>query len=120
MASPASKLSGVTWGYCKGVRGYFEWHRGHVRFKPVNYAPKRKSDGIQIIKDIEPFQNIAIDNGIVGGRKQRRDMMRAHGLTEVGNERPMEHPRDIADRKRDRPDRSIIESLKRHSGGKWL
>lgn len=114
-------LKGITWGYCKGVRGYFEWHRGHVRFRPASHAPRpRKSDGLQIIKDIEPYQNIAIDGKTIGGRKQHRDMLKAHDLVEVGNEKPRQHPRDIAAAARNRPDPRIVESLKRASGGKWL
>ena len=42
--------------------------------------------GPQIIKDIEPFRNVAIDhNEIIGGRKQKRDMMRARGVVECGD-----------------------------------
>ncbi|CAB4187841.1 hypothetical protein UFOVP1169_14 [uncultured Caudovirales phage] len=103
----------------KFTRGSWIWD-GEKLVEKSQYRNTRNQSKLQIIKDIEPFQNIAVDNGVIGGRKQRRDMMRAYGLTEVGNEKPMEHPRDIADRKRDRPDRSIVESLKRHSGGKWL
>ena len=111
-------LTGITWGYCKGVRGYFEWHRGRVRFVSAEQA--KKANSIQIIKDIEPFRNVAVDGKVVGGRKQRRDMMRAHGLTEVGNEKPREHPRDAAAKRFDRPMRDIVESLKKNSQGKWL
>lgn len=54
-------------------------------------APPRagKGHGLQVIKDIEPFQNIAVDGGYIGGRKQRRDMIKAHNLIEVGNEAPI-------------------------------
>ena len=44
-----------------------------------------KGRGLQIIPDIEPFVNVAIDNKVIGGRKQRRDMMRAHGVYEAGD-----------------------------------
>lgn len=111
-------LDSITWGYCKGVRGYFEWHRGHVRFRR---ADEVKSPGkLQIIKDIQPFQNVAVDNGYVGGRKQRRDMMKAHGLVEVGNEKPRPHPRDTSTQARNKPMREIVDSLKRASEGQWL
>lgn len=112
----------ITYGTFKGVRGYWVWKRGHCRFVKHDSVQRTASDGLQIIKDIEPFQNIAIDNGIVGGRRQKRDMMRAHGLTEVGNERPREAPLQtyINDRNGNRPDRSIVEALKKNSGGKWL
>lgn len=45
-----------------------------------------KGRGIQVIKDIEPYRAIGIDNSIVSGRKQHRDLLRAHGCIEVGNE----------------------------------
>lgn len=112
-------LSGITWGYCKGVRGYFEWHRGHVRFRRADDFQKRDQK-LQIIKDIEPYRNVGVDNGVIGGRRQHRDMLRAHNLVEVGNEKPRQHPRDIAAASRNRPDPKIVESLKRASGGKWL
>lgn len=113
----------ITYGTYKGERGYWEWRGKRCHFVAANTPQRRaKADGLQIIKDIEPFQNIAVDNGVVGGRRQRRDMMRAHGLEEVGNERPRETPlkRYIDDRNGNRPDRSIVEALKKNSGGKWL
>lgn len=57
---------------------------------PKHLAPalKRKS-GFQIIPDSQPFLNIAVDGGYIGGRRQRRDMIRAHNLIEVGNEPPV-------------------------------
>ena len=62
-------------------------------------SPREKHRGVEIIKDIEPFLNIAIDNKVISGRRARRDMMRAHGLVEVGNEpiKP-EHLRKAGDR----------------------
>ena len=86
----------------------------------VGYRKQTVRSGLQIVRDIEPFQNIAVRGEIIGGRAQKREMMREHGLIEVGNEGPMMHPRDIADQRRQRPDESIVQSLKRHSGGKWL
>lgn len=109
----------ITWGSYKGERGYWEWHRGHVRFVSAEKA-ERKASGLQIVKDIEPFVNVAIDGAVIGGRRQKRDMMRAHNLIEVGNEKPMPHPRDIADQRRNRADPAIVERLKANSGGKWL
>ncbi len=108
----------VTWGTCKGVRGYWEWRRGHARFVAADSPQAQR--GIQIIKDIEPFQNIAIDNAVIGGNRQRRDMMRAHGLVEVGNEKPRMHPRDVANQNRQKRDPKLIEQIKQASRGKWL
>ncbi len=76
--------------------------------------------GLQIVRDIEPFRNIAVDGAVVGGRAAKREMMRRHDLVEVGNERERIHPRDLQDQRRNRPDENIVQSLKRHSGGKWL
>lgn len=88
-----------------------------------DYKPrKRAADGLQIIRDCEPFRNIAIDNKIIGGKRQRRDMMRAHSLEEVGTQKPPEMNRTeqfVAERAK-RPDRHIVELLKKNSGGKWL
>ena len=58
---------------------------------PKHLAPPRmyRGAGLQVIKDIEPFQNIAVDGKVIGGRRQRRDMIRAHNLIEVGNEPPV-------------------------------
>lgn len=53
--------------------------------------PLSKGKGLQVIRDIEPFENVCIDGKIVGGRRQRRDMMRAYGVIEVGNEAPINH-----------------------------
>lgn len=62
---------------------------GHVRFIPKSqYVPLSRGRGLQVVPDIEPFQNVAIDGGVIGGRKQKRDMMRAYGLEEIGNEKP--------------------------------
>jgi len=44
------------------------------------------SIGLQIVKDIEPYQNI-IDGKVITSRKHHRDFKRAHGVTEVGNEK---------------------------------
>lgn len=45
----------------------------------------REHTGLTIIKDIEPYQSV-IDKSVIGGRKQHRDHLRAHGCVEVGND----------------------------------
>lgn len=76
----------------------------------------RKGNGLQVIKDIEPFLNIAVDWKPVGGRKQRRDMMRAHGLTEVGNDR-LPHRMELTETRADQQQRvNDIKSAFRQHG----
>lgn len=61
-----------------------DWPReciGH--FKRLGESNKR-SNGV--IGDIEPYRN-AINGKVIGGRKQHRDFLRAHGVVEVGNEK---------------------------------
>ncbi len=52
-------------------------------------TPLQRAGGVQIIRDSEPFLNIAVDGAYIGGRRQRRDMIRAHNLVEVGNDAPV-------------------------------
>lgn len=84
-----------TWRPKPVQRGSWVWRDGGLIPKHLAPPRRRNSDGLQVIKDIEPFQNIAVDNGYIGGRRQRKDMMKAHGLIEVGNEPPInrkQHP----------------------------
>ena len=54
---------------------------------PQDLPPRqRKGGGLQVIRDIEPYKSMETGE-IIGGRKQHRDHLRAHGLIEVGNER---------------------------------
>jgi len=108
----------ITWGTCKGKRGYWEWHKGHVKFRLADEAPKQH--GVTVIKDIEPYQNIAIDKGVIGSRRAHREMLKRHDLVEVGNEKPREHPRDTAAQRFKKAMPEIVESLKKNSQGKWL
>ncbi len=47
--------------------------------------------GLQIMKDIEPYKNV-VDGGVIGGRAQHRDFLRARGLVEIGNEKVEKKP----------------------------
>lgn len=76
---------------------------------PLN-APAGR--GLQVIKDIEPYRNIAVDNKVVGGRRQHRDMLRAHGLVEMGTDAPTKVPRAPENR----VDRGLVQELKRVMG----
>ena len=76
-------------------RGSWVWRDGKLIARHLAPPLPRKGRGLQVIKDIEPFRNVAVDGGYIGSRRQRRDMMRAHGLTEVGTEKPVnrkQHP----------------------------
>lgn len=87
-----------TYGYYRGVGGYWVWKRGKIVHVP---GPRRAAEnprGIQVIKDLEPYKNV-IDGRVIGGRKQHRDFLKAHGCIEVGTEkhntvRPREEKRD--------------------------
>lgn len=81
---------------------------------PKHLAPPRHraSSGLQVIKDIEPYQNIAVDGKTIGGRRQHRDMLKAHGLVEVGDQAPRTPPRVPENRR----DMSLIHDLKRAMG----
>ncbi len=74
-------------------------------------APLGRVSGLQVIKDIEPYQAIAVDGRVIGGRRQHREMLRAHGLVEVGNEAPRQRTAPP-----DRVDRQLGETIKRAMG----
>lgn len=46
---------------------------------------KENISGPQVIKDIEPYQNM-IDGKTITSRRQHRDLLRAHNCVEVGND----------------------------------
>lgn len=71
-----------------------------------------KGRGLQVIKDIEPYRNIAVDGKVIGGRRQHRDMLRAHGLVEMGSEAPREAPRAPENR----VDLGLAQDIKRAMG----
>jgi hypothetical protein len=95
----------MTYGYYRGVGGYWVWsgkkpYTGKLVFRPgpkLN-AGQSPGEGLQVIRDLEPYKNI-IDGKVIGGRKQHRDFLRAHGCIEVGTEphnkiKPREEKRD--------------------------
>lgn len=44
--------------------------------------------GPMIMPDIQPYQAIGIDGSWVTSRSHHRDLLKAHGMIEVGNEAP--------------------------------
>lgn len=43
------------------------------------------------IPDIQPYKSV-VTGEFIGGRKQHREHLKAHNLTEVGNEKPKPRP----------------------------
>lgn len=82
---------------------------------PKHLAPPHPlRGGMQIIRDIEPYKNMAVDGGVIGGRRQHRDMLRAHRLVEVGDQAP----RTPMARPADKVDMGLAQTIKR-AMGKW-
>lgn len=81
---------------------------------PKHLAPPRKGrgHGLQVIKDIEPYQNIAVDGKVIGGRRQHRDMLKAHNLIEVGDQAPTTPPREPPSR----VDHALARTIKQAMG----
>lgn len=58
----------------------------------------KRSDGVQIIKDIEPYQAMGADVASGGkapkimGRRQHREYLKNNGYSEVGTEKPVLKP----------------------------
>ena len=64
-----------------------------IDWKPLKSTASRetreqRAAGPYFIPDIAPYRS-PIDGSVVGGRRQHRDHMRAHGVIEVGNEKPV-------------------------------
>ena len=59
------------------------------------------------MRDITPFRNVAVDGKEITSRSQKREMMKEHGLVEVGNEKPTVKRRVI------QPKETVRQSLKR-------
>ena len=62
-------------------KGRFIWDRDKQKFVPFDKFKRQSRPRLQIIEDIEPFQS-PIDQSVIGGRKQKRDHMKAHGVVE--------------------------------------
>jgi hypothetical protein len=91
------------------VKGSWVWRDGKLIPKSAKVIQFPR---LQVISDIEPFRNVAVDrNEIIGGRKQKRDMMKARGLEECGD---MKVPSRIGPRYDAKAhQRSVVQSLKK-------
>lgn len=88
-------------------RETYVWRNGELvpkHLAPPLHAPKSR---MQVIKDIEPYRAIGVDNRIVGGRRQHREMLRSHGLVEIGSESQTQRAPE------NRVDHGLIQDLKR-------
>lgn len=47
-----------------------------------------------VVKDTEPYRSV-IDGSMIGGRRQHREHLKAHGCVELGNEMPRPAKRSI-------------------------
>tara|TARA_R100001510_G_C7625508_1_gene185463 strand:+ start:711 stop:923 length:213 start_codon:yes stop_codon:yes gene_type:complete len=57
----------------------------HVDGKLVEKAEAIKSHSVNIMRDIEPYQNMK-DFGWIQSRSQHKEFLRKHNLIEIGNE----------------------------------
>jgi hypothetical protein len=87
--------------YTRQVRRYLEGQRLRSELP----AP-------QVMRDIEPFQNVAVDGAYISSRSDKREMMKRHNLVEIGTEKRITKrnaPMSKAPRVRDSIKRSIQE-----------
>jgi hypothetical protein len=87
--------------FCRVCGGWHDLNEPWPDACMGHYRRHKENESGQIIKDIEPYKGVGIPgNPIIGGRKQHRDAMRAHGLVELGNEKvtrkPLEAPPGLA------------------------
>lgn len=82
---------------------------------PKHLAPplqRSRGQGIQVIKDIEPYKAVAVDGRVISGRRQHREMLRNNDLIEVGDQAPREMPPPPPNR----VDLKLVETIKRAMG----
>jgi len=71
---------------------YLAQYREWVPIGGDNGLPDQiQTQGVQIIKDIEPYKPVAADkhNGqrpVIGGRRQHREFLKRNGYVEIGND----------------------------------
>jgi hypothetical protein len=99
----------------KVERGTWVWRDGQL-VRKSGQVLQFKGRGLQVIPDIAPFRNVAVDDKVVGGRAQKRDMMKRYNLAEMGSEKP--RPVERYDARKHQA--SMVESLKhsiyKHTG----
>jgi hypothetical protein len=96
------------------TRGRWVFDRAAQQLVPAAEFYARKYEGVatsdlaspMVIGDVQPYRSV-ITGEVIGGRRQHRDHLKAHGCVELGNDMPK--PRKPAE-----PSRAeIAASLKR-------
>lgn len=75
------------------IRGRWIWDRTRRELVPAHEFYARKHETVtasvlaapMVLSDVEPYRSI-VDGSVIGGRRQHRDHLRAHGCVEIGNE----------------------------------
>ena len=78
------------------------------RFVEITPGLRVNSRVHEIIPDVKPYKSM-VTGEVIGGRRQHRDHLRAHGCEEVGNEKPDFTP------KGHEPDREAIRDAVREA-----
>lgn len=76
------------WVYDKAARDFVPAAEYYAR----EHASK---SGLQIVSDIKPYKSV-VTGEVIGGRRQHRDHLRAHGVIEVGNEKMTTRTPDVS------------------------
>lgn len=71
--------------YCRSCKDFHDLSEPWPSACFGHFSRARSADGVQIIKDIDPYKS-TITGEAITGRRQHRDHLRAHGCIEVGNE----------------------------------
>lgn len=69
------------------------WRDGHWVELDMD-APRPKPVAPMIMRDVEPYRSV-ITREVIGGRRQHREHLRAHGCIEVGNEMIVPKPEPL-------------------------
>lgn len=70
------------------MRQRYLWRNDQwVEAEKVKAKASKSQNGPMVVSDISPYKSI-ITGEPIGGRRQHRDHLRAHGCIEIGNEQP--------------------------------
>lgn len=78
-----------SWVYDSETHRWIPKDQYRKAVKRSREAQRMRSDlpSPQIMRDITPFVNVAVDGAEISSRSAKREMMKRHGLVEVGNEK---------------------------------
>lgn len=90
------------------TRTTYRWDKAIGDWVPGIARPRKPSASAQVMPDIQPYKSM-VTGEMIGGRRQHRDHLRAHGCIEVGNEFVTPKPYE--------PNRAdIVQDIKRAMG----